>query len=311
MPRSKGAFAGKCALMLAILIAFSVVSIGVYRGDSYAYATYDKQARIRSIEEPQIIVVGDSNVALGVSAARIEQALGMPTTNYGLHAGLGQIYPAESIKALIGPGDIIVIAPCEYERDFCNLVLEWTATTDIPRALTDFGNPRYYERLHAFPSYLQVTLAALLQGRGILPEKEKIPGFTQVFSRRSFDARGDMAYPRPQTMLTPESMPPAALQTYPGEELMDYWNQFAAFARGKGAQVYMSCPPILDRAIGIDLAKAQQMLEEGLDFPVISRFEDYLFSPEYFYDTALHLTDAGTVLRTDRLIADLRAAMGR
>jgi hypothetical protein len=298
-------FARKFALLLSILAIITGTSVSLYRVDSYAYAARDKQARIRAMGEPQIIVVGDSNVALGVRARTIEEALGMPCTNYGLHAGLGQKFPAESIKGCIRPGDIVVLAPCEYEQDFLNLVLEWSATADLPAALTDFHHPRYWERLRAFPSYLQATLAALLEGRSFLPEGERAPGFTKVFSRRSFDAHGDMAFPRPATMLK-EPLPRAALQTYPSAEMLEFWNGYAEFVHGRGATLLMSCPPILNHSIGIDLDEMQRMLEEGLAFPVISKFRDYLFPPEYFYDTVLHLTDEGAAARTDQLIADLR-----
>jgi hypothetical protein len=266
---------------------------------------------MRAMTVPQIIIVGDSNVALGVSARMIQQALGMPATNYGLHAGMGQIFPAESIKDCIHPGDIVVLAPCEYERNFCNLVLEWSGSTHLLSELADFRNPRYLERLRAFPSYLQATIAALWRGRGILPERETAPGFTKVFSRRSFDAYGDMAYPRPATLLQADALPRAALQTYPGKELLDFWNEYAAYVRGKGATLYMSCPPILDCSIGIDLDLAQSMLEEGLDFPVISKFRDYVYPYTDFYDQSLHLTDAGTAKRTAQLIRDLSAALQR
>jgi len=309
MARGGKRFLCKCALLMAAVACVAAVSVAVYHVDSYPYATYDKQARIRAITQPQIIIVGDSNVAMGVSARLIQEALGMPATNYGLHAGLGQIFPAESIKEIIGPGDIIVLAPCEYERNFCNLVLEWSATTDPLSALLDFRNPRYFERLRAYPSYLQATIAALLKGRGILPERETEPGFTQVFSRRSFDAYGDMAYPRRETLLKAGALPRAALQTYPGEELLSFWNDYAEYVHSKGATLYMSCPPILDHSIGIDLELAQQMLEEGLTFPVISKFRDYVFPYTDFYDLSLHLTDAGTVKRTEQLIEDLRAAL--
>lgn len=43
-------------------------------------------------------------------------------------------------------------------------------------------------------------------------------------------------------------------------------------------------------------------------YSVISRAEDYLFWGRYFYDTDYHLNDLGVMMRTDRLIEDLKNA---
>lgn len=53
----------------------------------------------------------------------------------------------------------------------------------------------------------------------------------------------------------------------------------------------------------------QQQLESKLDCPVISDFTDYFIDYQYFFDTAFHLTDEGTRIRTQLLADDLRKYM--
>jgi len=43
-------------------------------------------------------------------------------------------------------------------------------------------------------------------------------------------------------------------------------------------------------------------------YEAISEVEDYMFPGRYFFDSDYHLNDLGAALRTERLLADLRAA---
>ena len=63
------------------LILFDVFVIGSQFNHSYQASLIDKIARLESINEPKIILVGDSNVAFGFDSALIEQKIGMPVVN--------------------------------------------------------------------------------------------------------------------------------------------------------------------------------------------------------------------------------------
>jgi hypothetical protein len=86
--------------------------------------------------------------------------------------------------------------------------------------------------------------------------------------------------------------------------------------REKKGQVYLSYAPV-----NISARKEDEVVRKGYEFAerfqdmfsvygykTISRVEDYMFLGRYFYDSDYHLNDLGAALRTERLIADLRAA---
>lgn len=50
----------------------------------------------------------------------------------------------------------------------------------------------------------------------------------------------------------------------------------------------------------------EELLKESVSFPAISNVEDYFMGYEYFYNTDLHLTNEGAILRTKQLIEDMR-----
>lgn len=51
----------------------------------------------------------------------------------------------------------------------------------------------------------------------------------------------------------------------------------------------------------------EQKLEERCECNVISDYQDYFYDRSYFYDTVYHLTNEGTVMRTEQLISDLES----
>ena len=59
------------------------------------------------------------------------------------------------------------------------------------------------------------------------------------------------------------------------------------------------------------IEETEAILRRTLSIPVISDIEDSLYSGIYFYEIDNHLSDEGAVLRTDRLIADMKEWIGR
>lgn len=103
-----------------------VVAIAWGLGIGYRLAVSPELRWIRSIEQqkhqlvaadtrsPRILIAGGSGTHFGLDTAQIEQQLGIPTYNLGLHAGLGLNGILASLEQQVQPGDIVVLIP-EYE----------------------------------------------------------------------------------------------------------------------------------------------------------------------------------------------------
>ena len=61
-------------------------------------AIIDKHAHADSIKAGKIILAGGSNLAFGIDSKQLEETLGMPVVNLGLHAGLGLHFILEELK---------------------------------------------------------------------------------------------------------------------------------------------------------------------------------------------------------------------
>ena len=81
--------------------------IGSQHEDGYCASLIDKAARLESINDPKIILVGNSNLSFGMDSRRVQEALNMPVVNLGLHGGLGNAFHEDIAKLNINSGDIV------------------------------------------------------------------------------------------------------------------------------------------------------------------------------------------------------------
>ena len=271
----------------------------------YNAALIDKYDRLVSLDEPKIILVGDSSVAYGFDSVRIEQAFGMPVVNFGLNRDLGQQFYTNLIKPHIRENDIIVIAPAGFD-DYAVSMRDPVVT--LVTLENNFhlwrGVPlrEYYTLLHTFPIYLNRAAWHLLTNSGNQP----VQGHN---SRTAFNEQGDIVYPRPNYVDYTGYYGIEFDGDQLSEHMTKYWNDYNEFVISRGASLFMSSPPILDSSIRIDLDLLQRQLDEDLNFPMISRLEDYAYPVHYFLDTYAHLNDSGVDVRTEQFIFDLSNAL--
>ena len=102
-----------CIIMLGI-VGFDRYIIGGQYKLGYQASLVDKIERLESINESKIILVGNSNLAFGIYSDQIEEDIGMPVVNLGLHGGLGNAYHEEIAKLNINEGDIVIVCHSNY-----------------------------------------------------------------------------------------------------------------------------------------------------------------------------------------------------
>ena len=116
------------ALMMLGVVAFHRYVIGSQYKYNYQAAIVDKIQRLESIDEPKIILVGNSNLAFGINSEIIQEKTGMPVVNLGLHASLGNKFHENIVKNHIGEGDVVVLCHTSYagnNDEIDDYVLAW------------------------------------------------------------------------------------------------------------------------------------------------------------------------------------------
>ena len=120
-------FASSVVLILAFQFLFGMLVIGAQYQEDYNASLIDKVARLKNINGPKIILVGNSNLAFGINSPMIERAFGMPIVNLGLHGGLGNAFHEYIAKLNIHSGDIIIVCHSNFSDDdkIDDIALAW------------------------------------------------------------------------------------------------------------------------------------------------------------------------------------------
>jgi hypothetical protein len=270
----------------------------------YNASIIGKYNRLKNIDTPKIILVGDSNVAFGFDSEKIQTAFNMPVVNFGLHAGLGQTFHTEMIKKHINEGDIVVIAPLTFNDNSDRIrdnVLAWVTIENHYHLWNGISSENYKDMLFAFPSYLKKAIKLFLTNRGNKPIED-------IYSLASFNEYGDVIFPRPECTMSEENYE-YFTSTALSQTMQIYWNNYNRYVTDKKATLFMSSPPIPIVITKAELESLQNQLEERLDFPMISHLTDYVYPFEYYFDVVGHLNDFGRAVRTEQFISDLSNAV--
>lgn len=301
-------FLGLFLLSAALVFALHFFVIGNQNLGSFQAALLDKTERLRSIDEPKLILVGNSNLAFGVDSQRIQEALGMPVVNMGLHGGLGNAFLENMGKLDISEGDIVVVCHSDYDDDgtIPDPALAWITVEMHPEFWKLIPAKAIPGMLKAYPSYLYSSAVRFLTG-----SPKNVPETGTSYSRAGFNAFGDVCVRGEDSFVFTEG---SVVVPQVGEETAARLNELNRYILSRGATMVVAGYPIgsgefTPAEAEFDAFEAQ--LREALDCPVISRFADYFIPYSCFYDTVFHLNDEGVKLRTGQLIADLQDWMNR
>ena len=289
-------------LTLLFMFIFGISIVGNQYEDNYNASLIDKVERLKSINAPKIILVGNSNLAFGMDSEMLKDAMNMPVVNLGLHGGLGNAFHENIAKLNINSGDIIIICHSTYLDDnrISDIELCWI-TLEYHRDLWSILRPgEYLDMVMAFPKYWLKSLV-----RRVFSMKTKtIP---TAYSREAFNKYGDIVI-KPDTKFESKVFRNQKVPEV-NNTCTERLNAFNSYAEKKGATLLIAGYPIGYGKYSPpdeEYDKFQIKLVEELDCDVISDFRDYFMPYSYFYDSTLHLNEEGTRIRTQQLIKDIK-----
>ena len=300
-------------LLTCIFILFLSILIPSFE-QHYTASLLDKVERIKSIEEPKLVLIGNSNLAFGIDSQQLEEAIGMPVVNMGLHGGLGNAFHEEMATLNVTPGDIYIICHTSYSDEGIpsDPSLLWITIENHKELWPLLRTEDIPGLVNAFPDYLKKC--ATRWGDG---DKNKTPNF-EYYNRSVFNLYGDVSKSRENYQLSEDEL--NNIQTNIKPEInnicIDRLNKLNEYLSSNGATMLVAGYPILvsdqaDPDFANYIESFEQNLQESLDCRVISEYKDYFYTMPYFFDTTYHLNDEGVRLRTEQLIADLNAYLNR
>lgn len=269
----------------------------------YTAAAIDKIAYLKSVHTPKIILVGNSNVAFGFDSKLIEDRIGMPVVNLGMHGGLGNTFHENMAKFNIDEGDIVILCHTSYDDDgtIGDTILAWTLIENHYELYKLIDKKDVVNMVKAFPSYLSksINLWSNMEGNSAVAGS--------AYQRNAFNQYGDVSFNRPQNAdnldFTNKIVVPGL-----GNECIKNINSLNKYVLDKKATLLIAGYPIANCEYTPDeklYEDFQESLEQRVDCTIISDFTDYFFGPEYFFDTVYHLTNDGAQKRSELLVEDL------
>lgn len=290
------------ASVCLIWIPISLFFIAPQYTHSYNASFIDKINRLENIHSPKIVLAGNSNLAFGIQSDLIEEELGMPVVNLGLHGGLGNAFHERMPLFNLTKGDIIVLSHLTYDDD--------DKILDPELALLTVENYFHFWKIFRAKDYPGIILslpkyAFKCIARYLGKDNDDSPTPT-CYAREAFNKYGDNIFPR--NVEAGESEP-CLLHSGVNSVCMKRINKLYKFCKSKGVSLVIAGVPILSGMEGFDLdeyVQFQQKIEEQAECPLVSDFTNYIFDKKYFYASNLHLTNEGAKLRTEQLIKDLK-----
>lgn len=291
----------KLIVVVVLFACFFLFVVMPQYTNNYQASMIDKVERLESVQGPKIVLVGNSNLAFGIDSAKIEQAFSMPVVNTGLHGGLGNAFNEQAAKLNVNKGDIYIICETNYNDNdqISNPELAWITIENHFELWKLLRAKDVWPMMQAYPTYLRNCLSMWSEETGNVDSGD-------CYSRNAFNEYGDDIYKRPESQggidfsfVTINHISNAAAKRL--NKLNDYLSS-------RGATMLIAAYPIANCKNAPSDEEYFEMwkeIAEAVDCPVISDFRNYRYGTEYFYNTHLHLTDEGVILRTNQLIKDL------
>lgn len=274
--------------------------------DSYNQAYRFKQLLLETTPSPRLILAGGSNVAFGFDSKMLEDSLGLPVINNGLHAGIGLKFMLDDISLYARAQDILILCP-EYNQFFGELAYGALPLTEIissiaPEKIVKLNPQQYFALLSNLPGNLKARLHYRLSKVLHKPESSS----EILYSIHSFNSHGDMCRhwnlpPVPYTQLGP-------VKENFNKNIADYFIHTIKNLQAKQCRVFF-CPAAISRT---SYENMEKNIEEVVrfckkqDIPFLGSIRHYVVPDSLCFDTPYHLSGTGTKLRTESLIKDLK-----
>lgn len=307
---------------------------------SAEYWLYDAQVvkhelLARNQDKNKIIFAAGSSAFFGIDSQQVEQALGTPTINLGLHIGRPVHFLLNEMTPYLKRGDTVVL-PLEYEHYrattpysdwFTNQVMAW-----YPEYFWQLESREKLRFLRAvLPQRVLLGVIAKLMGEHldrVRSRERKSPSDIlslvhaawnnpdhqpdKMFSFLNLNPHGDAIISAPEHPLEYNGNPyKLDLDFVEPAYFWDTLQDFFVDCQSQGIQVYITWPPTLKDRLDLTSPRLQGSVRAIVDkvrklgIPILGNPSDFQYNPDLFTGSIYHLTPRGRVEHTNRLLSYL------
>lgn len=274
-----------------------------YYSESAEGAFCLKYERVKTAPGKMLVVVSGSSTLNGMQSETFQKAYPDHTiVNYGTNAGTPSYFYLKVIANYVGEGDIIIHAGEYTGTTLGSNRIEWKLFRgneqcyDIFREvdMTEFTN--FWNAFKEFQNDRGDKGAAYQRVVSVMNKYGDL--VTNRSKNNGFKASGGYNFYSPGSYLSADNA--ARL------------NSVSDLIVSKGGVMLGSFATLDLEAVAAGSRSASaydyctKYFSEKLKYPIISNVGDYVFEHKYFYDSIWHCTLEGAMMRTERLLSDLR-----
>ena len=305
-----------CAMLAAalalppVLLLICAFLLPVQYGRTFLGEMPDKLRLLETIPGKRIVVVGGSSVPFALDSALLESQLPeYRVVDFGMYADMGTVVMLDWAKRAVHAGDLFIIAPEQNAQTLsCYVGGEdvWQASDGNFSQLTALPSRRWRRLAASFPAFAGKKLGYFLTGA---PDPEG------VYTRSSFNAYGDIAYPgRAYNILSLGYDPNNTIsfsQDVISQDFIDELNDFVREVYAQGGTVLYHFSPMNADALAPGTTRADvdtyyTWLQNRLLFPILGDPNRCILESGWFYDSNFHLNASGAVVFTKLLAEDIK-----
>lgn len=269
------------------------------------YALPDKHKHLSEIASPRIILIGGSNLSLGLNSERIKDQLNINVYNTGIEYGYGIKWICNDLFPFIRKNDIIIISP-EYENFFDD---NFWGTLDLLPQLIDVDPKNFFsislyhwsKILKYVPQYTRLKVMQYLKSN--LNNKDEFK--CEPYLRNSFDSFGDVRVHWDEKRIAHNIGP---LEGQYNPKTLKYLLKFQERVNSNGAHLFITFPVYEMSSYVVNEQKINFVFEQisASNLMTLNSPERYVLNDTLFYDTRYHLRRLGVETRTEFLIEDIK-----
>jgi hypothetical protein len=272
-----------------------------------------KESMARSIKGPKIVFAGGSATHFGIRTKDVQEKLGIPCVNMGLHAAIKLDYLLGRLKQVLKPGDVVILPlENEYFRDDGapnDRTVDYILSYDKAffRSLPLWDTLRYLANVSPVKFGLDLVTSVLFGETSEEPGK----GYNSATLNENGDETGNVGNDRmakavmsPDEIQTGKFIETAGLKILKEFNLWGLRNNIAVYLSYANSLYFPQYQNETYRTYYTELAG--YFSEHAI--ATIGTPDDFFYSKEFFYDTIHHLNQEGVTLRTRQFIEIMIAA---
>lgn len=305
-------------LGLFFTTVFTILFVGMFipatprSKSSLLFSKIDKDSLLTNVKNPRIILVGGSNLSLGINSQMLKDSLGLNPINTGIQASLGLQYMLNETLPLINKGDVVVVSP-EYHNFYssfaygnevlCRMFFDVQLPNRKDSFMEEFTKLSYKQWsniLQYYPKYVASKFSVF----EYLQIKKDL-----VYSRDSYNDYGDV--------FTHFNLPQEKyldLDTIFGDfnyEIMEEMKLFEKKLIKKGAKMFVTFPSMEEHSIHNTKTQINLIYLKLIKNKFAVLGDPFLFEIKrnYTFNGSVHLNKEGMNKRTDLLIKELKKVL--